>query len=100
MPRVVADHREEQSEIPEILRGMGVEVEFRMLDVADYLVADEVAVERKSAHDFMSSIYDGRLFRQAADLAGSYEVPVIVVEGDPSDVEAMFRNERVYYGAL
>ena len=99
-PRIVADHREEQSEIPEILRAMGVEVEFRMLEVADYVVADKVAVERKSAHDLMASIYDGRLFRQATELSRGYEIPVILVEGDPSDVESFFRNEKVYYGAL
>jgi DNA excision repair protein ERCC-4 len=100
VPRVVADHREEQSEIPEILRGMGVSVEFRLLEVADYVVAERMAVERKSAHDFVSSIYDGRLFRQAMELAQHYEVPIILVEGDPSDIEMLFRNERVYYGAL
>ncbi len=99
-PRIVADRREEQSEIPEILRSMGVVVEFRMLEVADYVIADKVAVERKSAHDFVASIYDGRLFRQAMELSRGYEIPVVLVEGDPSDLESLFRNERVYYGAL
>jgi ERCC4-type nuclease len=98
--RVIADHREEQSEVPEILRGMGVEVEFKLLEVADYVVADEVAIERKSAHDFVASIYDGRLFRQAADLSSNYEIPVIVVEGDPAEIESMLRSEKIYYGAL
>jgi len=46
-PRVVVDEREKPSGIPDLLKGFGLQIEYRMLDVGDYLVSPEYAVERK-----------------------------------------------------
>jgi len=86
---IVADHREASSGVIRHLSGMNALVRAEQLDVADYILSDRVAVERKSVGDFISSIKDQRVFEQLDRLAKSYENPVIMMEGDP---EAMFDN--------
>jgi Fanconi anemia group M protein len=51
--------------------------------VGDYVVSDRVAIERKTAQDFVASIIDPQrnLFRQIADLARTYDRPVLILEG-------------------
>lgn len=93
--RIVVDERERPSRIPDFLRAAGASVDFAQLAVADYIVSPEVAVERKSVHDFVSSIYDGRLYVQCSELVKHYAKPVVVIQGDiavlneiPDDVDA------------
>ncbi len=79
---VYVDSRELRSGVPKHLRELGAEVEVRTLDVADYVVSEEVGIERKSANDFIQSIIDGRLFDQVERLKRAYEKPVIIIEGE------------------
>ncbi|HUI00901.1 MAG TPA: ERCC4 domain-containing protein [Nitrososphaerales archaeon] len=99
-PRVVADERERPSGVPDLLSKLGVRVYFTKLAVGDYVVNPEIAAERKALGDFISSVYDGRLFSQAASLAASYRKPYIIVEGDISQVGKLVKNVSTYYGAL
>jgi len=76
------------------LRAAGASVDFAQLAVGDYVVSPEVAVERKTVHDLVSSIYDGRLYVQCSELVKHYAKPVVVIQGDiavlkeiPEDVE-------------
>ncbi|AEF95928.1 DEAD/DEAH box helicase [Methanotorris igneus] len=55
-------------------------VEFKVLEVGDYIISDRVAVERKTAEDFVNSIIDKRLFMQLKDLR-KYQKPILIVEG-------------------
>lgn len=80
--RIVVDERERPSSIPDLLRAAGVSVDFAQLAVGDYVVSTEVAVERKTVHDLVSSIYDGRLYVQCSELVRHYAKPVIVIQGD------------------
>ncbi|WP_297421225.1 DEAD/DEAH box helicase [Thermococcus sp.] len=79
---VYVDSRELRSGVPKLLKELGAEVEVRTLDVADYVVSEEVGIERKSANDFIQSIIDGRLFDQVERLKKAYEKPVIIIEGE------------------
>lgn len=92
--RIVVDERERPSGIPDLLRTAGVLVDFAQLAVGDYIVSPEVAVERKTVHDLVSSIYDGRLYVQCSELIKHYAKPVVVIQGNiavlkeiPDDVE-------------
>jgi len=92
--RIVVDERERPSGIPDFLRASGASVDFAQLAVGDYIVSPEVAVERKTVHDLVSSIYDGRLYVQCSELVKHYAKPVVVIQGDisvlkeiPDDVE-------------
>jgi len=93
------DNRERPSGIPDLLQERGLDIMFQNLDVADYLVGG-YAIERKSARDFVTSLYSGRLFDQARRLTSVYEVPILIVEGDISPVLADMANPRAYLGAL
>jgi ERCC4-type nuclease len=79
---VYVDNRELRSGVPKHLKGLGADVEIRTLDVADYVVSEDVGIERKSANDFIQSIIDGRLFDQVERLKRAYEKPVIIIEGE------------------
>jgi ERCC4-type nuclease len=81
---IIYDHREESSGIPALLLLEGIEVRSESLVVADYLLTEEICVERKSAADFVASLKDGRLFRQAENMKENYKSPILLVEGKPS----------------
>jgi len=100
LPRVIADERERQSGVPELLSKLDVRVYYSRLAVGDYVVNPEIAAERKSIGDFVSSVYDGRLFAQASALSSSYRKPYIVVEGDVNKVSGLVKNLASYYGAI
>lgn len=98
--RVVADERERASGVPDELSKLNVRVYFSRLPVADYVLNPEVAVERKSVRDLVSSVYDSRLFYQAAKLSAAYAKPFLLVEGDSKEVETLAKNLKSFYGAI
>jgi len=98
--RVVADERERASGVPEELSKLNVRVYFSRLPVADYVLNPELAVERKSVKDLVSSVYDSRLFYQAAKLSAAYAKPFLLVEGDSKEVESLAKNLKSFYGAI
>jgi ERCC4-related helicase len=77
--KVIADDRE--TSISKKLSKMDLTVEQERLDIADFLVSDRAAVERKQVSDFVDSIVDNRLFSQLTDLH-QFDAPVIIIEGD------------------
>ncbi|RLG90771.1 MAG: DEAD/DEAH box helicase, partial [Candidatus Hecatellales archaeon] len=79
---VFVDGREANSAVVRELVRLGVNIKLQNLPVGDYIVSDEVVVERKSVSDFISSIIDKRLFSQAKSLASTYPKPVFIVEGE------------------
>src|SRR5439155_17771687 len=84
---VVADERERASGVPEELSKLNVRVYFSKLSVGDYVLSPEVAVERKSIPDLISSVYDSRIFIQASRIASAYAKPYLLIEGDSKEVE-------------
>lgn len=98
--RIVVDERERASRVPDLLSEFGAKLDFAQLQVGDYILASEVAVERKTVFDFVHSIYDGRLFKQATELHESYSRPFFVLEGNFDELRMMVNNPRIVYGAL
>ena len=84
--RVVADEREKNSRIPDLIRSAGGSVDFAQLPVGDYIVSPEEVVERKTVRDLISSIFDGRLYIQCSQLVKHFQKPVIVIQGNISDL--------------
>ncbi len=80
---VYVDHREIRSGVSRILEDGGINVIMQTLEVGDYVPSDRVCIERKTAADFLDSLISGRrdLFRQIADLARTYERPILIIEG-------------------
>lgn len=63
------------------LENLNVEVKIKSLVVADYQISQEVAIERKTDKDFISSIMDKRLYKQAKELVENFKKPLIIIEG-------------------
>lgn len=98
--RMVIDERERKSGIPDLLKQIGVKVEMMNLPVGDYIVASETVVERKSVSDFISSVFDGRLFDQCNRLKEHFEHPAIIIEGNVDEIDKITENPLVFYGAM
>ena len=78
-PTILADYREKNCLVASELFRLGINVEFKELKVADYLVND-VAIERKTVSDFISSMINRRLLNQLEELQ-QYENKLLIVEG-------------------
>ena len=81
LAKIFVDSRER--EMAKLLESLGIEVTVKNLEVGDYVISDKVAIERKTAKDFVASIIDPQrnLFRQMADLTRTYDRPVLILEG-------------------
>ena len=82
LPVVFADTREGNSKDIRHLSEMEIDVKVQAMAVGDYQVSDEVVIERKTAKDFVDSIVDKRLFKQARSLMEEFKRPLIILEGD------------------
>ncbi|RLF22617.1 MAG: hypothetical protein DRN15_08475 [Thermoprotei archaeon] len=98
--RVIADDREQKSRVIEYLKRLGAYVIVKRLEVGDYVVSEDLAVERKSVNDLIASIYDGRVFEQAKRLLEEYPSSFIIVEGDFNSTILSYEKPQVIYGAI
>lgn len=77
---IYADHRELGSRTASILR-KHCNLREKQLEVADYLLSERVACERKTAKDFVTSIMDQRLFSQLSNMK-QFPSPLLLIEGE------------------
>jgi Fanconi anemia group M protein len=94
---VFADTREKDSPVIQLLQELNCQVLFKQLEVGDYIPAKDIAIERKTVSDFLSSIVDGRLPKQLMSLTESYERPIVLVEGD---VNELFESRNIHRNAV
>lgn len=97
-PLVYADSREGNSRVLRELTQLGVEVIVKPLAVADYQISADVALERKTASDFVSSIADKRLHKQVKEMVEEFNKPLMILEGD--NLYSGFMNPNAIRGAL
>ena len=96
---IIADNREKSSGIPTMLSDKGVDVKMEQLSVGDYMIADDIVIERKTNIDFVQSIITGHLFNQCAKLRKTGKIPLIIVEGNPYKTTRNIKPEAMK-GAL
>lgn len=77
--KVIIDTREKNSLMASELASLGMEIEFKILKVGDYIVND-VVIERKTISDFIGSMLDKRLSKQLEELQ-QYEKRLLIIEG-------------------
>jgi Fanconi anemia group M protein len=87
---IVIDKRENRSFEGE-LAALGARVEWRQLELGDFLCSDKTVIERKTRADFEASIIDRRLFNQLKQLKENYPNVIVLVEGEES-LERVNRN--------
>jgi len=97
---IQVDSREHQSPIPALLAAFpDVTLSFAALPSADYVLSDDVAIERKTASDFVASILDRRLFGQTTRMKVLFPRAMLIIEGDLSQVPHSIDMEAIR-GAL
>lgn len=93
---IFADVRE-KGEIVDKLFEKGITVKAGTLKSGDFILSEDVGVERKEISDFVGSLLDRRLFEQAKNLKDNFNKPLFVVEGN---FDEMFKVRRVHPNAL
>jgi ERCC4-type nuclease len=82
-PTIIVDGREASS-ASKIVKGLverGVRVKTESLEKGDYILSDQVAVERKTVHDFVYTLTRRYLFEQLFRLKDVYPKSMILLEG-------------------
>ena len=79
---IIVDSRELSTSVARELSRLNAVLSGETLKIGDYIVSEEVAVERKETGDFIQSMFDGRLFVQLSDLKSAYRRPVLIIEGE------------------
>lgn len=97
--KIIADYREKESGIIELLKEKNIDTEITKIAFGDYIVNDWVTVERKTTKDFLVSIISGRLFIQLKNLREQCDSPILLIEGNPFKTELNF-NENAIRGSL
>lgn len=99
---IFVDSREQASNVVrELSKYENVSIKVKQLEIGDYVLSDEVIVERKTIEDFLTSMLDGRLFSQLIDLSANCKKPLMIVEGNKQELFSL-RNihENAIKGAL
>ncbi|MEM4261851.1 MAG: DEAD/DEAH box helicase, partial [Candidatus Diapherotrites archaeon] len=98
---IYVDTREQASRIIPELQNYGMKVIIKQLEVGDFVLSNDVVIERKTISDFLSSLADGRLFNQLALMSSTYSAPLIILEGNYQEIftERNF-HENSIRGAL
>ncbi|MCW7076286.1 MAG: DEAD/DEAH box helicase [Candidatus Syntrophoarchaeum sp.] len=96
-PLVFVDNRETRSQVVKSLERLGCKLNFKKLEVGDYVVSERVCIERKSAEDLVDSLVgsDTNIFEQLGNLRREYERPILIIEGD-----VLHKTERVSENAI
>src|SRR5213594_4604836 len=88
----------EPEDIPDRLRELGVSIEVRKIAPGDYVLGP-VGIERKTLTDFFNSLVRKRLFEQVQRLREAYPQPLLILEGDLTELST-FKHPQSFLGAL
>ncbi|MBD3227265.1 MAG: hypothetical protein GF329_03675 [Candidatus Lokiarchaeota archaeon] len=97
--KIIMDDREPK-EIQEIMGQENIDIEIERLEIADYIISETLAVERKTGNDFVSAISDNRLFEQLNRLNETYTNPILILENFEPIFENRGMNINSIYGVL
>lgn len=97
---IYVDNRENNDLIKELFNIEDLKVESKKLDVADIVISEQIAIERKAKIDFVNSIIDKRLFEQLINLAKNYKRPVLILEGQENLYSLRNLNPNVILSTL
>jgi ERCC4-type nuclease len=96
-PKVII-FMDKRESLYQALTDFDCEVRQKMLVVADYVLSDRIAVERKTSDDFIASIIDQRIFKQLSALKENFDKPILIIEGNGLSSDRVPAN--VVRGAL
>jgi len=94
MGKIIVDNRESKDIIRELTKE-GLEIELKQLTSADFILQTKnldnkiqnVGIERKTIQDLLNSIIDKRLINQLILLKKSFDLPLLIIEGEENIYE-------------
>jgi ERCC4-type nuclease len=92
---ILCDMRESKSGVIEHLRQHGARVQLGELETGDFVISGSIAIERKTATDFVASILNGRLHNQAGKMRLNFERPVFLLLGDIYSTRSAIAREAI-----
>lgn len=106
---IFVDSREMRSAVVKALEAKNVKMDFRALPVGDYVLSDRVCIERKTADDFLNTLFDPSrgLFEQIIAMKREYLRPMLIIEGEglytkrrisPEAIHGIIASMMVDYG--
>jgi len=99
--RIIMDPREVNETLRQtLLIDPSVKLEISTLKTGDFLINDLLLVERKTFRDFVASIKDSRIFKQATRLACGTNPTVLILEGTSQDIRSTEMKREAIQGAL
>lgn len=100
---IVVDSREATTakHIVDEIRKLGALVRTEFLEVGDYVVSKDVAIERKTVSDFVSTLTKRNLFEQMDKIKSCFSKPILILEGDLGSIPMISSiNMNAVLGAL
>lgn len=95
---IYVDTREQASGVTLLLtENEDASIHVKQLEVGDYVLSNEVVVERKTIADFLGSVVDGRLFNQLSSMSSNYSAPLIILEGD---MRELYTTRNIHENAI
>lgn len=84
-PRIYVDSREASNRngkrIVSLLYELGAETVVRKLDFGDYLISEDIAIERKTVLDLANTLTQRFLFDQIFEMKEAYPKSIVLIEG-------------------
>ncbi|MBT7402298.1 DEAD/DEAH box helicase family protein [Candidatus Woesearchaeota archaeon] len=93
---IFVDNRE-RGFIVEELHDLGAKLIYKNLEVGDFILSDDVCVERKIVSDFVNSLLDRRLFTQAIEIKRNFDKPLFILEGS---IDELFKVRNIDPNAI
>jgi Fanconi anemia group M protein len=79
---ILVDDRELKSGICVELEKLNIKFKVLRLSIGDYIINDNIFIERKTVADFLESLSDQRLSSQVANLRKDNKRAIIIIEGN------------------
>ena len=89
MAKIIVDYRENKDIVKELYKHK-IDVEIKSLIAADFVMqikdidghVKDLAIERKTTHDFLNSIIDKRILSQLITLKENFPLQLLIIEGE------------------
>ena len=100
--KVVVDQRELRSDVVSNLYQLNINLDIQHLNVGDYIISENVGIERKTISDFISSIIKKKnnIFFQLINLSKNYLNSILIIEGNISDFKKYSIDQSSIIGSL
>ncbi|CAO4365153.1 unnamed protein product [Caenorhabditis nigoni] len=81
-PKIIVDMREFNSELPTVLYTKGYDVVATTIEIGDYILSPNIAIERKALDDLTQSLQSGRVFKQIEQMLEHYDCTILLIESN------------------